>query len=132
MPPGTQRNPHFKKVYRLFENESGKAIADLICLHDEVINENEPLTIFDPEHTWKSKVLTDFRAKELQEPIFLNGKCVYDRPDVKEIRQYCEIQLRTLWDEVKRFENPHYYYVDLSKKLWDLKHNMLRNGGKPQ
>ena len=120
-------NPHFKKVYRLFENDSGKAIADLLCVHDEVINDKEPLTIFDPNYTWKTKTLTDYTAKELQVQIFKDGKCVYDRPTTQEIREYCKAQLDLQWDEVKRFENPHEYYVDLSQKLWDIKHELLRN-----
>jgi len=119
-------NPHFKKVYRLFENDTGKAIADLLCVHDEVINDKEPLTIFDPNYTWKTKTLTDFTAKELLVPIFKDGKCVYDRPTTQEIRDYCKAQLELQWDEVKRFENPHDYYVDLSQKLWDIKHELLR------
>ena len=119
-------NPHFKKVYRLFENDTGKAIADLLCVHDEVVNDKEPLTIFDPNYTWKTKTLTDFTAKELLVPIFKDGKCVYDRPTTQEIRDYCKAQLELQWDEVKRFENPHEYYVDLSQKLWDIKHELLR------
>ena len=123
-------NPHFKKVYRLFENDSGKAIADLLCVHDEVINDKEPLTIFDPNYTWKTKTLTDYTAKELQVQIFKDGKCVYDRPTTREIREYCKAQLDLQWDEVKRFENPHEYYVDLSQKLWDIKHELLKNQNK--
>jgi len=119
-------NPHFKKVHRLIENHTGKAIADLICIHDEVIDTAWPLTIFDPDYTWKRKTLTDFTAVELLKPIFKGGKCVYHRPSLEEIRKYCAEQLDMHWDEVKRFENPHRYYVDLSQKLWDLKHEMLR------
>lgn len=118
-------NPHYKKVYRIYENESGKAIADLLCLYDEIIDETQPLTIFDPEHTWKRKTLTDFTIKELLVPIFKDGVCVYDIPSTKEIRDYCAAQLDLQWDEVKRFENPHNYYVDLSQKLWDIKHELL-------
>ncbi len=118
-------NPHFKKVYRLFERETGKAAADLICLHDEIVDDTKPLTIFDPDFTWKKKTLRDFVAKELMVPIFKNGEKVYDAPDVETIRAYCAEQIDTLWDEVKRFENPHNYYVDLSKKLWDIKHDLL-------
>ncbi len=118
-------NPHFKKVYRLFERETGKAAADLICLHDEIVDDTKPLTIFDPDFTWKKKTLRDFVAKELMVPIFKNGEKVYDAPDVETIRVYCAEQIDTLWDEVKRFENPHNYYVDLSKKLWDIKHDLL-------
>ena len=119
-------NPHYKKLYRLYDKENGKALADLICLYDEVIDENEPLEIFDPDYTWKRKVLTNFKAIELQKPIFLNGECVYTRLTTDQIRDYCAAQLELQWDEVKRFENPHNYYVDLSQKLWDCKHDMLK------
>ncbi len=119
-------NPHYKKLYRLFDNENGKAIADLICVHDEVIDETQPLEIFDPEHTWKRKIITNFRAVELQKPIFKAGKCVYPRYTADQIRDYCAAQLELQWDEVKRFENPHNYYVDLSQKLWDTKQELLK------
>ena len=114
-------NPHFKKVYRLYDNETGKAIADEICLHDEVIDTAKPHVIFDPDDTWKQKTLTNFSVRELQVPIFKNGKRVYTSPSISEIRDYCAREVESLWDEVKRFENPHRYYVDLSKKLWDIK-----------
>ncbi len=117
--------PHFKKIYRLFDGD-GKAFADLICLHDEVIDDSEPLTIFDPSATWKKKTLTDFRAKELMVQIFKDGELVYDLPSLKEIREYSLSQVDLLWDEVKRFSNPHAYYVDLSQKLWDIKQDMIR------
>ncbi|MGI6742248.1 MAG: nicotinate phosphoribosyltransferase [Eubacteriales bacterium] len=119
-------NPGFKKVLRIYENENGKAIADLICLRDEVIDETQPLTIFDPDHTWKTKTLTNFRTEELQKPIFVGGKCVYNRPTANQIREFCKEQIELQWDEVKRFEYPHNYYVDLSQKLWDMKHELLR------
>lgn len=114
-------NPHFKKVYRLYDNETGKAIADEICLYDEVIDTTKPHVIFDPDATWKQKTLTNFSVRELQVPIFKNGKRVYTSPSISEIRDYCAREVESLWDEVKRFENPHRYYVDLSKKLWDIK-----------
>jgi nicotinate phosphoribosyltransferase len=119
-------NPHFKKVYRLYDRESGKAEADYLCVYDENVNDSEPLTIFDPVHTWKEKTLTNYRAEELLKPIFIGGKLVYERRSVKEIRDFCAQQIDTLWDEVTRFENPHNYYVDLSKKLWDIKHELLK------
>ncbi len=128
--PAKITNPHFKKVYRLFEKESGKAMADVICLHDEVIDEKEPLEIFDPEATWKRKTLTGFTARPLLEPIFLGGQQVYRQPSIQESRTYCAAQIDSLWDEVKRFENPHNYYVDLSQKLWDIKNDLLKKGGK--
>lgn len=114
-------NPHFKKVYRLYDNETGKAIADEICLHDEFIDNTKPHVIFDPVATWKQKTLTNFTVRELQVPIFKNGKRVYDSPPIDKIRDYCKHEVDSLWDEVKRFENPHRYYVDLSQKLWDIK-----------
>lgn len=118
-------NPCFKKVYRLFANETGKAIADVITLAGEKIDCTKEYEIFDPEHTWKRKKISDFSAVELQVPIFTKGKCVYKSPDLKEIRKYCEQQLDTIWDEVKRFENPHKYYVDLSENLWNEKYKLL-------
>ena len=118
-------NPGFKKVFRLFEKESGKAIADVITLFDETLIGEERYELFDPDYTWKRKTVTDFEAKELLVQIFDHGKCVYQSPSTQEIRSYCASQLDTLWDEVKRFENPHKYYVDLSKKLWEIKECLL-------
>lgn len=120
-------NPHFKKVYRIYDNESGKAAADLLCVYDETIDESKPLEIFDPQNTWKRKTFTNYHLRTLLEPIFRNGKRVYTSPSAAEIRAYCAEQTDKLWDEVKRFENPHEYYVDLSQKLWDIKQKMLRN-----
>lgn len=120
-------NPHFKKIYRLYDRKDHMAIADVICVHDEVIDSTKPYEIFDPDYTWKRKTLTDFVAEELMKPIFLNGRCVYDRPSTDEIRNYCAQQLAMQWDEVKRFDNPHNYYVDLSQKLWDCKQMLLKN-----
>ncbi|MDR2589765.1 MAG: nicotinate phosphoribosyltransferase [Oscillospiraceae bacterium] len=119
-------NPHHKKLYRLFDKETGKAIADELCVYDEIIDDSKPYTIFNPVDTWKRKTLTDFFAKELLVPIFLNGELVYTSPDIHQIREYCKSQVDTLWDEVKRFENPHVYYVDLSQKLWDIKQELLK------
>lgn len=119
-------NPHFKKVYRLYEKDSGKAIADQLCVYDETIDETKPLELFDPEATWKRKTISDFTARELLVPIFKNGECVYKSPDIEEIRRYCAEQIDLLWEEVKRFENPHTYYVDLSQKLWDTKDRLLK------
>lgn len=119
-------NPHFKKVYRIYSKDTGKAEADLICIHDETIDTSLPLTIFDPVYTWKSKTYENYELRLLLEPIFKDGKLVYKRPTTAEIRAYCKEQLAMLWDEVKRFENPHNYYVDLSQKLWDLKQEMLK------
>ncbi len=119
-------NPHFKKLYRFYGRDTGKAMADYLCVYDEVIDDAKPLTIFDPDATWKEKELTDFTARELLAPIFRGGELVYDPPALPEIKAYCARQLDTLWDEVRRFENPHNYYVDLSQKLWDIKNDLLR------
>ena len=118
-------NPHYKKLYRFYDNESGKALADELCVYDETIDSTKPHTIFDPDAIWKTKTLTDYTARELHVTVFKNGELVYKQPSLYEIRIYCAEQLETLWDEVKRFENPHTYYVDLSKKLWDIKNELL-------
>lgn len=118
-------NPSYKKVWRLFDNDSGKAIADVITLADEIIDDSKPYTIFDPEQTYKKTTLTNFTAKQLQVQIFEKGKCIYNSPDIETIKSYCREQLETIWDEVKRFENPHEYYVDLSQPLWELKNRLL-------
>ncbi len=118
-------NPCFKELYRLYDIESGKAIADVITLFDEVIDDTKPYVIFDPEHTWKRKSLTNFRAVRLRKKIFNKGVLCYELPDINTIKNRCSAQLDTLWDEVKRFENPHSYYVDLSDKLWRLKQELL-------
>ncbi len=125
-------NPHFKKLYRIYDGETGIAIADLMCVHDEKIDANEPLELFDPINTWKTKTVTNYTLRELQVPIFLQGKCVYETPDIKEIQTYCAEEVEHLWEEVKRFENPHRYYVDLSKKLWDIKQSLLKEKGNIQ
>ncbi|MBP3582556.1 MAG: nicotinate phosphoribosyltransferase [Clostridia bacterium] len=123
-------NPHFKKVYRIIDNETGVAIADLLTVYDEVIDESKPLELFDPVETWKKKIVTNYTARELLVPIFKDGECVYKKPHITEIQSYCRDEVATLWEEVKRFENPHRYYVDLSRKLWDIKHSLLENRGK--
>ena len=118
-------NPGFKQTWRLFDNSTGKAIADLISLFDEEIDSSEPYELFDPNHTWKRKVVTDFTAVKLLEPVFINGEFVGKLRSATEIKNFCKEQVDLLWDEVKRFENPHSYYVDYSQKLWDLKHELL-------
>jgi nicotinate phosphoribosyltransferase len=118
-------NPGFKRVYRFYDRESGKALADELCLSHEILDENKPHTIFDPNAAWKQKTLTNFTVRELQVPVFQNGKLVYALPKLQDIQTYCLSQLDTLWDEVRRFENPHTYYVDLSRELWDLKQRLL-------
>ena len=127
---GKITNPHFKKLYRFFGKDTGKAIADYLCVYDETVDDTQDLEIFDPDATWKTKTVYDFAAKELQVPIFQGGKLVYRLPSLEEIRTYCLEQVDTLWDEVKRFENPHNYYVDLSQKLWDIKYDLLKHNSK--
>ena len=122
-------NPGFKKLWRLYERETNKAIADVITMHDEIIDDTQPYEIFDPEHVWKRKTVTNFRAVPLQVQLFKAGECVYESPAVEDIRRYCREQMTTIWDEVLRFENPHKYYVDLSQKLWDEKQRLLHKHG---
>ncbi len=122
---GKITTPHFKKTYRLRGRESGKAEADLICVYDEIVDDSKPIEIFDPEHTWKRKTLENFTATELQVPVFQNGKLVYQLPSLTEIRQHCKEEIEGMWEEVRRFNNPHNYYVDLSQKLWDIKQEMI-------
>ncbi len=121
--------PHFKKLYRFYGNDTGKAIADYMTLYDEEVDDSQDLMIFDPFATWKKKTVYNFTAKPLLVPVFLNGKKVYESPSLKEIRDYCAQQVDTLWDEVKRFDNPHGYYVDLSEKLWSIQQELLRQNG---
>lgn len=122
-------NPGYKEVWRLYDNDTNKALADVITLKDEFIDNNNPYEIFDPVHTWKKQILTNFTAKKLQVPVFINGELVYELPTVEEIKAKAKKELNTLWDEVKRIEKPHRYYVDLSKDLWNLKNNMLFSKG---
>lgn len=119
-------NPCYKKVLRIYDKKTNKAIADLLTLPDEVIDETKPYELFDPVHTWKRKTIDNFYVKELQVPIFKDGECVYNSPDIETIKSYCKEQLDTLWDEVLRIENPHRYYVDLSEKLWETKDKLLK------
>ena len=117
--------PCFKNLYRLFSNDTKKAIADVITLHDEVIDDSKEYEIFDPNHTWKRKKITDFTARKLLVKLFDKGECVYDVPPLKSVRDYCMEEIDKIWDEVKRFENPHEYYVDLSQELWNVKYQLL-------
>ena len=114
----------------MFDNETGKAIADVMTLHNEEIDDSQPYEIFDPVHTWKRKTVTNFTARKLLVKIFENGEKVANLPTLSEIREYCSEQVETIWDEVKRFENPHTYYVDLSQKLWEVKNNLLQRYSK--
>ncbi|MDF3000453.1 MAG: nicotinate phosphoribosyltransferase [Bacillota bacterium] len=118
-------DPGFKTVYRLFDKDTDKAIADVITLDHENIPEGSEYEIFDPKVIWKRKKVSNFYAKNLRVPIFLKGVCVYESPDIDNIRDYCKEQIDTLWEEILRFENPHEYYVDLSKDLWELKTKLI-------
>ncbi len=125
---GKITNPGFKRVYRLFDKETGMAEADYITLYDEVVDDTKPLEICDPEARWKTKVMHGFNAVELQVPVFKNGELVYKLPTLEEIKRTCAYGVSTLWPEVKRFDYPHQYYVDLSAKLMALKDEMLKQG----
>ncbi len=125
---GKITNPGFKKVYRFFDRENGMAAADYICMRHETVDGTKPLEICDPDARWKRKVMEDFTAVELQVPIFKNGELVYKLPTLDEIKRRCAYEVSTLWPEVKRFDFPHQYYVDLSEELMALKDDMLRQG----
>ena len=118
-------DPHFKKLYRIYDKNTGKAEADYITIHDETVDTARPLELFDPRATWKRKTYSNFILRPLQEQIFRGGELIYEQPRLPEIQRYCLEQVYTLWDEVKRFDNPHGYYVDLSQKLWDVKQQLL-------
>ena len=124
---GKITTPHFKKFYRFYGNDTGKAIADYLCVYDENVDDSGDIDIFDPEATWKTKTVYNLTAKEMLVPIFKAGELVYELPNLHQIRSYCQEQVDTLWDEVKRFDNPHTYYVDLSQKLWDIKYGLLKD-----
>lgn len=123
-------NPHFKKLYRFYAKDTGKAIADYMTIYDEKVDDSQDMVIFDPDATWKRKRVYNFTARELQVPVFRGGELVYKLPSLEEIRTYCAEQVETLWEEVKRFDNPQTYYVDLSQKLWDVKYGLLKSNGK--
>lgn len=117
--------PHSKMLYRLFDCETGKAIADVLTLENEEIDDSKPYILFDPDFTWKRKEVENFVARKMLVPVFANGECIYNGPSVEEIRDYCAEQIDNLWEEVKRFENPHTYYVDLSEKLWRIRKELI-------
>ncbi len=117
--------PHLKKLYRIYDVETGYAEADLICMHDEIIDESKPLTLFDHIETWKKTTFRNYRLEQLHNIIFDKGVLCYQSPDIEEIRAHCINSIDKLWDEVVRMENPHSYYVDLSKKLWDERYRLL-------
>lgn len=118
-------NPGYKKVWRLYDKKANNPIADVVAMSNEIIDDTKPYTIFDEIHVWKKKKITNFYAKNLQVPIFINGQCVYESPSLNEIRLYCKNEVDNLWNEVKRFINPHSYYVDLSPELWNCKQNLI-------
>ena len=120
-------NPGFKHTYRIYDKNTDKAIADLICLEGEKIDTSKPLEIFDEHDIWKKKIIKDFYVKDLLIPVFKNGKQVYKLPTLKEVRENCEHELNSFWDEVRRLKNPHTYYVDLSQKLYNLKYKMIKD-----
>ena len=126
---GKITNPGFKKVYRFFNRDTGMAEADYICLYDETVDDSQPLEICHPHDRWKRKTMRNFRAVELLQPIFKGGELVYTLPSLKDIRTSCAYNVSTLWPEVKRFDFPHQYYVDLSPRLMELKDNMLASYG---
>ncbi|MBU5627415.1 nicotinate phosphoribosyltransferase [Oscillibacter sp. MSJ-2] len=126
---GKITNPHFKKTYRLFNRCTGKAIADYLCVHDEVVDDSKPLLLFDPNATWKKKTVVNYEARPLQVQVFRNGELIYDLPKLEDVRAYCAQQVDTLWEEVRRFDNPHTFYVDLSARLFGIKQNLLQQNG---
>lgn len=117
--------PGFKNVYRLYDKKTGKAEADYISLREEEMDDSKPLVIFDPLFTWKMKKMDNYKARLMQEKIFENGKLIYEEPSLDEIAKYCKSELDSMWEEVKRFDTPHNYYVDLSQDLWNLKQNLI-------
>ena len=127
---GKITNPHYKRLYRFYGKDTNKAIADYMTVYDEIVDDTQDMEIFDPDATWKTKRVYNFEAKELQVPIFKNGELVYQMPTLDEIRTYCLAEVGRLWDEIKRFDNPQTYYVDLSQKLWDIKYGLLKANSK--
>lgn len=124
-------NPGNKKIYRIYDKETGKIKADLICMEDEVFTEDQTMKLFSPTETWKKTYLEPgtFTLRELMVPVFIKGECVYESPKVMDIRAYCQQEQATLWEETKRFVNPHKVYVDLSRKLYDTKIALLDQMG---
>ena len=118
--------PHRKAVWRIYDDETGKAMADYITLYDEPVETKNGITLFDPVETWKERTFTGCTARNILVPIYEEGRLVYQSPSLEEIHEFCHSQIDALWDEVKRFEYPHRYYVDLSKKLWEERQQLLR------
>lgn len=124
---GKVTHPCNKELIRFYDKDTDKALADILMVAGEPLPEGQPYEIFDPIETWKRKVLSNYYIRRMLEPIFVNGKCIYNRPSLEQIREYCALQMNTLWDSVKRFENPQTYYVDLSEKLWDIRYTLLHH-----
>ena len=120
-------NPGVKSLYRLYDKDNNRAIADVITLESEPAPSGDDYEIFDPQNVWKRKKVSNFTAKNLRKKIFDKGKLIYDKPNIEEIRNYVKSQVSALWDEMLRFENPQIYYVDLSHDLWKLKKNMIED-----
>ena len=123
--PAKVTNPGVKRLYRFYDRRNGKALADLIALEEEDFSSGEPLTIFDPENTWKRMTLCDYEVRALLVPVFEQGKLVYDLPALSDIAAYARREMDTFWDEYKRLHSPHRYKVDLSEKLYDLKRSLI-------
>ncbi len=123
-------NPGYKKLYRVYDKNTRAALGDLITLADDRIPEGDPFEMFDPQFIWKRNIISDYCIEELQVKVFEKGDLVYDLPSLDEIRENCRENVDLLWDEIKRFENPHRYHVDLSKRLWALKDRLLHERGK--
>lgn len=123
-------NPSYKNIYRIYDKSNNKAQADLIVLDDEQIDEEKPLTIFDPVHTWKKTTFTNFYVKKLLHPLFIDGKCVREKRMVKDIRKHADMEKESLWIQYRRNENPQIYKVDLSEKLWKLKNELLEKNSR--
>ena len=116
--------PHFKKVYRVL-NHNNRPVADYITVHDEVVDQSKPLVLFDPNHPWKRKEISNYTLKDIRKVIFKDGKLVYKLPNLEDIRLHAKTNLDGLWIEMRRFSHPHKYYVDLSQKLWDIKDSLM-------
>ena len=124
--------PGFKRLWRFYSRENGKALADYIALREEpLVDDSQDITIFDPHAVWKRKTVYSYTARELLVQVFDKGRCCYQCPPLDEVRAYCKAQLETLWDESLRFEYPHRYYVDLSQQLWQQKQDLLVKAGGP-
>jgi len=123
--PEKLTNPHFKQVWRFYDNQTNKALADWVTLHDEFVDSTKPLEIFDPNHPHKRKILTNFRAEQRLIQVFKQGKCIVKMPTLIEARNHLQAEQETMWDEIKRFTNPHGYYVDLSDQLWTIKNQLI-------